>query len=143
MSAEVLLSRLQAVRKTGNDRWIARCPAHADKSPSLSVREVTGGRTLVHCFVGCDVEEVLAAVGLQLHDLFPPRVDDDKRLLRERRPFHAADALKLIEYELHFVLASARKLADGKALGPDEHARLLEAVSRITSARQATGLEEL
>jgi hypothetical protein len=47
-------------------RWtprggVCRCPAHNDERPSLSVRV---GRTslLLHCFAGCDAEEVLRAL---------------------------------------------------------------------------------
>ena len=40
MIADKLVSQLEGVRSTGQDRWIARCPAHDDRSPSLSIREV-------------------------------------------------------------------------------------------------------
>ena len=53
--------------------WQSLCPAHEDRSPSLSVREGDDGRALVHCFVGCEVEAILPAVGLQLTDLFDDR----------------------------------------------------------------------
>lgn len=46
-----LLDPLEKVKKTGTDRWIARCPAHADKSPSLSIR-YADDRILLHCFGG-------------------------------------------------------------------------------------------
>jgi len=38
------------------------CPAHADRTPSLSVRQGERGR-LVHCFAGCRSEDVLRAIG--------------------------------------------------------------------------------
>jgi DNA primase len=47
MSAEALLAHLDKVRRTGAGRWIARCPAHDDKSPSLAIRELDDGRTLI------------------------------------------------------------------------------------------------
>ncbi|MDD2768711.1 MAG: DNA primase [Methylococcus sp.] len=68
-----LLSRLNGVRKTGPGRWVACCPAHEDRTPSLSIRQVDDGRILIHDFGGCGVEDVLAAVGLEVKDLFPPR----------------------------------------------------------------------
>jgi hypothetical protein len=64
----VILSRLGGVRHSG-DGWIARCPAHGDHNPSLSVRE-TVGKILVHCHAGCTVEAVCAALGIHLRDLF-------------------------------------------------------------------------
>lgn len=68
---DTLLARLDRVRQTGADRWIARCPAHDDRSPSLSVRALPDGRVLLHDFAGCDVGDVLAALGLSLADLYP------------------------------------------------------------------------
>ena len=68
-AAPRLLDRLSKVKQTGQDRWVACCPAHGDKSPSLSVREVED-RLLIHCFAGCAVHDVLGAVGLELRDLF-------------------------------------------------------------------------
>jgi hypothetical protein len=78
-----LLNRLDGVRRSGA-AWIARCPAHEDRSPSLSVAEGNDGRVLVKCHAGCPVEAIVAAVGLELSDLFdaekggpsrPPRTD--------------------------------------------------------------------
>lgn len=51
--------------------WIARCPAHDDRSPSLSIAEGHGGRVLMHDFAGCDTAAVCEAVGLKLTDLMP------------------------------------------------------------------------
>ena len=42
------------------DGWMACCPAHDDRTPSLSIHEVDG-KTLFHCFAGCSQDEVLAA----------------------------------------------------------------------------------
>ena len=73
MSADIFLSRLDRVRSTGHDRWIARCPAHDDGRASLSVRELDDGRVLAHCFAGCGAADVLAAVGLDFDVLYPKR----------------------------------------------------------------------
>lgn len=69
MTPDTLISRLQGVRQFGTDRWSARCPAHEDSSPSLSVR-LTDDRVLIHCFAGCAPDDILAAVGLSWRDLF-------------------------------------------------------------------------
>lgn len=42
--------------------WMARCPAHDDHTPSLSVRDGKNGRVLVHCFAGCDQRDVITAL---------------------------------------------------------------------------------
>lgn len=69
--AQKLLNRLEKVRDRGQDRYLACCPAHDDRSPSLSIKECDDGRLLVHCFAGCPVADVLEAVGLGMGDLFP------------------------------------------------------------------------
>jgi hypothetical protein len=50
----------------------ARCPAHDDRSPSLSVGVGGDGSALVCCHAGCNVEQVITALGLTWADLFPP-----------------------------------------------------------------------
>lgn len=67
---ENLLSRLSGVRKSGSG-WVARCPAHEDRKPSLSIGEGRDGTVMIHCFAGCSAEAVVDALGLELKDLFP------------------------------------------------------------------------
>jgi hypothetical protein len=67
-NVEVLLGRLEGVRPQGPHSWMARCPAHDDRNPSLSV-SVKDGRVLIYCFAGCGPEAVLEAVGLTWRDL--------------------------------------------------------------------------
>lgn len=62
-------SRLERVRKSGSG-WTARCPAHEDGSPSLSIGEGDDGRVLLRCHAGCTTEAIVAAIGLELRDLF-------------------------------------------------------------------------
>lgn len=53
----------------------ARCPAHEDRQASLSVRGGDDGRTVIKCHAGCDTAAVLAAVGLEVSDLFDKPLD--------------------------------------------------------------------
>jgi hypothetical protein len=82
ISAEELLSRLEGVRRNGEGRWMARCPSHGDKAPSLSIREGDEGRVLLHCFSGCEFTAIVAALGLTPQQLFPPSAEP----WRPRRP---------------------------------------------------------
>ena len=70
-----LLARLRAHNgrepARSGDGWTARCPAHDDDAPSLSVGEGRDGRALVKCHAGCEPAAVVAALGLSLPDLFP------------------------------------------------------------------------
>ena len=70
MNVDMLLDRLDKVRPSGRDKWMACCPAHDDKSPSLAITQVND-RVLIHCFSGCGGTEVLDAVGLDYGVLYP------------------------------------------------------------------------
>jgi len=66
MTAEFIALGLRARR---SDRgWTARCPAHEDHSPSLSIAE-KDGRVLVHCHAGCEQAAVIDA--LRARGLWP------------------------------------------------------------------------
>jgi len=71
MSAPVenLIQRLSA--KSSGNRWVAKCPAHEDKTPSLSITEGSDGRALLKCFAGCEFDAILSALGMRAADLFP------------------------------------------------------------------------
>jgi 5S rRNA maturation endonuclease (ribonuclease M5) len=66
-----LLATLQGVRRSGKG-WMARCPAHIDRKPSLSISE-KAGKVLIHCHGGCTIESICAAVGFEMRELFPPK----------------------------------------------------------------------
>jgi hypothetical protein len=55
------------------DYYLARCPAHDDANPSLSVGVGDDGRVLLNCFAGCLPEQVTDALGIKMADLFPSR----------------------------------------------------------------------
>jgi hypothetical protein len=138
MSSTTLLSRIEGVRQTGAGRWLARCPAHDEKHPSLSIRELDDGRVLVHCFAECATEQVLAAVGLQFDDLFPPRAPAIGSP-PIRHPFPAADVLQAVAFEAKVVYLTAEILRRGDALSDADRQRLRTAVLRLQRAVEVSG----
>ena len=138
---ERFLSLVDGVKRTGSGTWLARCPAHADKRPSLSIRDTDNGAVLIHCFAGCTVHEVVGAVGLELSDLFPPRpvnlADGGKP---GRRPFPAADILRAIAFEALIVGCAASAILAGEPFSQTDRDRLWVAVGRIQAALDAGGL---
>ena len=135
MSVDALLSQLTGVRRTGSGRWIAKCPAHNDRSPSLSVRELNDGRILVHCFASCEVGSILAAVDLGFSDLYPERpISHRERGIR----FNPRDLLLLVAREAWVVALAAEDISRGKPLNSPDHKRLLSAVGRILRVADAT-----
>src|ERR687890_1786278 len=72
MPVEIVLDRLEGVKERG-EGYQALCPAHDDHDPSLSISEGEDGRALIKCFSGCETEEVVAELGLEMKDLFERR----------------------------------------------------------------------
>ena len=60
MTAETIAKALSG-RKAGS-AWMALCPAHEDREPSLSITDADNGKVLVHCHAGCDQRDVIAAL---------------------------------------------------------------------------------
>ncbi|MCX7992351.1 MAG: hypothetical protein N2651_01650, partial [Fimbriimonadales bacterium] len=55
---ESILPHLQRVQRLSSGEWLACCPAHDDREPSLSLRELADGTLLWHCHAGCSQEQV-------------------------------------------------------------------------------------
>jgi putative DNA primase/helicase len=60
MKAETI-AKVLGGRKTGGG-WMAHCPAHDDREPSLSITDAKDGKVLVRCHAGCDQRQVIAAL---------------------------------------------------------------------------------
>lgn len=160
MTAATLLDCLEGVRETARDKWMAKCPAHDDRGPSLSIRDV-GEKLILHCFAGCPALNVVQAVGLELHDLLDDKpcskcgcefhpLHPDHELCgrcfkgdsgqyhsqRPRRPrIPARDALEAIDHEAHVVAIIAADMQAQREIDNDTWDRLVLAVSRIGNAR--------
>ncbi len=78
-----LLNLLENAKPAGA-QWKARCPAHEDKSPSLSICIGSGGMVLLKCFAGCTVESVVSKLNLTLRDLRPDDGADTRPPARSR-----------------------------------------------------------
>lgn len=124
-----LLSRLDRVTERSGGQYLACCPAHEDKSPSLSIKEVDGGRVLVYCFAGCSAAEVCASVGLELRDLF--RVGESQQRYQVGPRLSHGDLLALLATEANVVYLAADMLYHGKELSEQDRNRLEGAWSRI------------
>lgn len=135
MSASILLSKLSRVKKTGADRWMACCPAHQDKTASLSIKALPDGRVLLHCFAGCDPDSVLAANGLTFSDLMPEGLQGDFKPVRFA--FSALDALRALVADLLFIRLCALSLAQGQALIESDREALHQSAYRIENALAA------
>lgn len=125
-----LLDRLERVKATGQGKWFARCPAHDDHSPSLAIREVDD-RILIHCFSGCDVSQVLHAVGMQMIDLFPDRLANPYAKKPRTPKFSAYDLFPLLVQESVILALAWSDTLAGKVLSDADHQRVLQAYQSI------------
>lgn len=127
-----LLNRLTKVKLRGHGRWSACCPAHDDKSPSLSIKYIDDGRILLHCFSGCPVSDIVQAIEFELQNLFPP--DLTKSYKRERVPFPAQDILKCLAHESTVILCAASDILAGNPISKLDYARIELARNRLHEA---------
>ncbi len=135
MSIETLISRLDGVKETGHGKYVARCPAHDDKSPSLAIKECGDGRILIYDFAGCETEDVLAAIGLEFHDIMPERIGTEHSHKRMHKPFDARQVLATLDHESLVVSIIGADFLEHKDIDEDTWSRLGAAVNKINSAR--------
>ena len=134
-AAARLLERLKRVKQNGPGRWLAGCPAHEDRSPSLSIRELEDGRVLLHDFGGCETGDVLAALGLALSDLFD-RPLEPAGPSRYRIPTRdARELLEEISLETSVIADVASTVLGHRTVTPADWARFRQAARRIHQAR--------
>jgi hypothetical protein len=138
MSIDTLIFRLSGLKETLNGQYIALCPGHDDRSPSLSVRECEDGRVLLHCFAGCDTGNVLAAIGMTFADVMPKRIGQFHS--HKPVPFRIPprDALITLDHESLVVAIIASDFLEHREIDQATWARLAQAVSRINKTRAAS-----
>ncbi|MSR08856.1 MAG: DNA primase [Gammaproteobacteria bacterium] len=139
MTAEVLLSRLEKVRQTGRDTWVALCPAHDDTRPSLAIRGLSDGQVLLFCRSrDCAVEDIVAAVGLTMAVLFPDRPTSPySRPQRHRWP--PADLLRMAGRDARVVGIGALMMTSGDPLSEVDRQCILDAATRLIRTADEAG----
>jgi len=128
MSIDNLLSKLDKVKPNGSAKWRACCPAHPDESPSLAIKEIDG-KILIHCFAGCLVTDVVAAVGLELSDLMPENPTYQKGAKPPR--FNKYELFDRLAFESIILSLAIRQLLNGEILEPLDLSRVLLAETTI------------
>jgi len=133
MDVTQFLAHLDGVKKSTKGSWVARCPAHEDRTPSLAVKELDDGRILIHCFGGCGTDAVMRSLGLTLSDLFPEPLDHH---MSPVRGFSAADALRCLAYESALLTVMLHETSKGKELTTQDRERAAVAAGRIGEAME-------
>jgi hypothetical protein len=130
--ARHLLDRLDhVVARAGG--WTARCPAHLDRSPSLSISQAADGSMLVHCFAGCSRSQILAALDVRERDLHPAHAKFGRRSVPSTSP----DGLTLVALATakHLPVAFLRSLGCSTGRGPSVHTPYYDADRHVQSMR--------
>lgn len=144
MSADILLSKLARVRKTGTGRWVACCPSHGSgTNTALSIRELPDGRVLLHDFGGCEVEAVLSAIAMTFADLFPEKLTanqaaGDRRYRSGGHRVPAGDVLIAVSRDALTAATVARGIADAGDATNNEVNLLFKVAGRLAAAVEVT-----
>jgi hypothetical protein len=122
MTASEFASLLHA-KRTAKGKWVAVCPAHPDRKPSLSIAEGKKVPVVIKCMShGCDTRDILEAIGLSWGDLFDAkhelspemkaRLDLQKRLdwLEGRAIACAANAYFMHPEKRNYWLEAERRI---------------------------------
>jgi hypothetical protein len=131
---ETVLERLEGVKKAGG-AFKARCPAHADRSPSLSIKEGDDGRVLLYCFAGCEVAAVVAALKLQMADLFSQNLPGTGKKIGPPG-VSVRDLLAAAEFERQVLYIVKSDQAAGKSVSQADWERAKLALKRISLVRR-------
>lgn len=133
---DLLLDRLSGVKQTRPDRYQARCPAHDDRSPSLAITETPDGTILLKCWAGCGAADIVAAVGLELKDLFPPRFDYQATSKGKAPRYSASEVVKTLITEATIIALGYRALQRGDELNQPDQGRVELAIGALDNLRE-------
>lgn len=135
-----LLHRLDKVKQNGKGKWLALCPAHDDKTPSLSIKETDDGTILLKCWAGCPAVDIVHGISLELRDLFPRTINHKPRTAYHQRiHIEYRDLLRMMSKDLDIVCICAGDVIRGEFNQTDMSA-LADATGRIRSALEAVNV---
>lgn len=133
-----VLSRFEGVKSTGKNRWICKCSAHQDKSPSLAISLEDDGRILINCFAGCDTYSILQAAGLDWQDVFPSDYKGEKK--SKKAVIYPSEGLRLLQHETRVLLYIGYEMRRG-LMNQTQLTRLEQSIERISNVMRGAGIE--
>lgn len=126
-----LLSRLSGygLKQVGNNKYLCCCPSHKDKSPSLTIKIQPGDKTLIHCFAGCQTEDILGSIDLTMSDLFPDNDDFDHDEFKKKQAVTYQRDQFMKDYRL--ILMAEESAKRGTLLSKEDIKSLTNAGERL------------
>lgn len=130
----ILLNALTDFKQKGKGKYVALCPVHNEKTPSLHIKELSDDRIIMHCF-GCGANgvEICQSLNIDLDVLFPEKMPLEG-YRRERRPFNASEILSSLLHEATVLSIAASQIVHGKPLNKSDSERIELARKRIDGA---------
>lgn len=130
------ISRLSKVKRTGQGKFIAACPCHNDKSPSLGITEKPDGVILINCF-GCGASglDVCQTLDIDPVNLFPSS-NNPKYEKQYRSGFSAWQVLYALKSDLIRLLIISSDLKKAEVITTDDRDFISEVILRINSGIQ-------
>lgn len=127
---EKVLSRLENVREMGSPgKWMVRCPAHDDKTPSLSI-SLRGESIALYCHAGCSTEDVLDSIGLMFSDLYGKEAANYQAAIANKGK-KSTRHLKPFDIDLMVLKLAEADLEVGRTLSIEDQARVALAKERL------------
>ncbi len=129
-----ILCQLEKLRRTGDGKWLACCPAHNDRSPSLAIKQTDDGKILIHCFAGCSVDEVIGALGLELSDLMP----DNPTYKKGSSPpkFNKYELFDRVVFESMILYIAMQQIFNNNPLTAEDQQRVHKAMDVIADIKK-------
>ena len=104
---------LEGVKANGNNKWVALCPVHGDRTASMGIKECSDGTVLMNCFAcGATGTEIVEALGLSVSELFPPDSSRPAGPTREQQATIETDKVCMMIYEADKRGGREQSLAD-------------------------------
>ena len=116
MHIEALVKILNG--KPSNKGYIACCPAHDDKNPSLSINE-DNGKILLKCWAGCSSESIVNAIGIEMKDLFPESYLTCVQRREYKKTKNISDLWDALNHELRVLIIIVGNRVRGEILSKD------------------------
>lgn len=131
---DLIINRLRNVQVRGEKTYMACCPAHDDKNPSLAIKQLADGRILMKCFAGCDIDSILSHLRLSVSDLFPKGgLGEYRSFARLENDLRASHEEKYFREKMILALADSDR-AQGKRLSPIDMQRERQAYLKLKRA---------
>jgi len=140
MGIEKVLTALgDSVRARGNGKWTAKCPAHDDRTPSLSISVDPNGTVGVKCWVGCTFEAIADSLSLKASDFFADKIKAPFTF-GAKMDYFTGEAIKALYDEILFIHIACNDIVSGRGIKKSDLARTEKAMGRLNVIYEYLGL---